>query len=670
MINSSGGTYQDHIIPVSLKDCRGFIANSLKSSGWDGIQTPRRLSKITAVMQDNIDGMVKRRNIYSLTIRYSKADDESTRLDYELKKQGLQTVADVKVKQILSRLVETIEGDARQFATSKAQEELPDTFGSARFATEAELEAAGYITTDTEAERLLLCPYGDDSYLTIPKAQTCQHALICGPTGAGKSSGFFIPNIIKRHRSSAIVTEATAGDEIPELYENTAGWRAFKRNKIYFFNPGFAKGTRINPLDKARFAPPGELAMVADELAQLVIINTSPPTSQRGDPIWDKAEKHLLWVLIMDAVTCGDPEKAHFGAIRQLLRQPEQIISAALASTNCRIAQEEFDSFINHSSDNFRHGVFSGLLQRLNPWLTERVVTMTKTTDLDIDQLKNELFTFYLSVPSRKLSLKPIGALVFNFLLDLALQTRFKHPLALILDEFTNFGAIPGIDDTLSIIRKRDLPVVLGVQNLGQIKKIYGLDATSNIVSMLATRVIFRPRHRETALDISKELDTTTIVKEETDDNGRTSVREYGKPLMSVADLMTMPDDEVVIMLPNCKPVRMKRFTWQTFPSAKAYDCPEQPEHRLVTPTVAPEIPQEVIDQEVVVQEAIDQEAMEAKKVAKITETERDFYKERDKLGKRFEKQRKDKKKAQVEEVTQRVKVATVVDEDDWDVPG
>ena len=46
-------------------------------------------------------------------------------------------------------------------------------------------------------------------------SRTNWHALICGPTGAGKSSGFFIPNLLSRVGSSAIVTEATAGFEPP-----------------------------------------------------------------------------------------------------------------------------------------------------------------------------------------------------------------------------------------------------------------------------------------------------------------------------------------------------------------------------------------------------------------------------------------------------------------------
>ncbi|MBX9695897.1 MAG: type IV secretory system conjugative DNA transfer family protein, partial [Cyanobacteria bacterium] len=177
---------------------------------------------------------------------------------------------------------------------------------------------------------------------------------------------------------------------------------------------------------------------------------------------------------------------------------------------------------------------------------------------------------------------------------------------------------------------------------------------------MLATRVFFRPRHRDTALELSKELDNTTLVREDTDDYGRTSIREYGKPLMSVSELMTLPDDEVVIMTPNCKPVRTKRFTWKTFPSAKAYDCPELPEHK---PTVADDV---VPDQGV-----IEQVAEQAKKQAAVTETERDFYREKEQQSQELEKKRKKKKSADDDD-ERKIKVRSVIDvhDDDWNVPG
>ena len=55
-----------------------------------------------------------------------------------------------------------------------------------------------------------------------------------------------------------------------------------------------------------------------------------------------------------------DPEQAHFGAIRKTLAKPEKHLEKEIANSNSGFAAEEFEAFLGHSSENFRHGVFAG----------------------------------------------------------------------------------------------------------------------------------------------------------------------------------------------------------------------------------------------------------------------------------------------------------------------
>ncbi len=575
-------THTGHHIPLNISQVRGFLGTVLESLGYRNVKTPRDFKVVKADWEDIKRGVSTWSFLFKVEIIYRKQDDNSTVLDYKVSESKVKIKKNCQDK--LTELVDAITRFSAEFVESRAEEEQnpPETFGSARFANEAELLQKGYLTRDLPADRLLIAPYEGDRYVTVPPALTKMHGLICGPTGSGKSSGFFIPNIVSRTDCSAIITEATAGDETPELFAKTAGWRAFKGNKVYFFNPAYAKGTRINPLDKLKRVSPSDFAQVAEGLAHLVIVNTSPPTAQRADPIWDKAEKYLLWIMIMHVATVGEPEIAHLGAIRELVRKSEKQIRSVLKNSPSVVAREEFDSFLHHSSENFRHGVFAGLLQRLNPWLSDVIQTLTQTTDLDLDQLKTERFAFYFSVPSRKEHLKPIAALVFNFLMDLALEQAFDYPPALILDEFTNFGAIPKIDDALSLIRKRDLPVVLGIQTYEQIEKVYGRLEAKQLISQLATRVFFRPRTATQAEQISEELGEMTVVDRKTDDRGNTMVREIGKSLMTARDLQTLPPGQVIVMTDSTNPLKVSRFDYLNFPAPDGFEVPDLPDHKLL----------------------------------------------------------------------------------------
>jgi type IV secretory pathway TraG/TraD family ATPase VirD4 len=214
--------------------------------------------------------------------------------------------------------------------------------------------------------------------------------------------------------------------------------------------------------------------------------------------------------------------------------------------------------------------------------LSDVIQTMTMTSDLDIKKLRHERFSFYLSVPSRKSHLKPIAALIFNFLLDLALEESFEYPPALLLDEFTNYGAIPAIDEALSLIRKRNLAVVLGYQAHSQLAKVYGRVTSDNIIGNIGTCVFFRPALPAQSDQLSEALGQRTIVELSTDDQGHTHTREIGRPLMSAREIQTLPPEEVIIMTKSTNPIKTTRFDYRSCPPPEGFDMPELVEHKLL----------------------------------------------------------------------------------------
>lgn len=458
-------------------------------------------------------------------------------------------------------------------------EENRDTrYGSADFGTMDDLATAGYVTQRIAPDQLLLSKQ-QGKFLAVPQRLTPYHAIICGATGTGKSSGFFIPNLIERLGSSMIVTEATSGTEVPELFSRTAGWRKQAGHKIYWFNPTDMTSTRINPVDLVRYAPADRTVDQAEALADLIIRNTIPPGS-RSDPVWDKSEKFLLLSLILNAAA-ADKQFGHLGAIRWLLLKGTPVIQRVMNDSPSELAADQYDGFLENTSENFRHGVVSGLLSRLNPWLTPQVVTLTSTTDFSIEELKDQLFTFYLSVPARRTDMKTIAALTFNFLLDTALNLKFKRPLALLLDEFTNFGYVQGMSDALSIIRKTGISAVLGFQDYTQLQKVYGTTEADIILSQPGTSIFFRPRKIQQARLLSDALGTRTFHEKQILDNGHVVDRFMPRPLMTPDELMALDENLVLIFTPTTKPVKVAKLHWSEYELATGYPPPTAPPHSI-----------------------------------------------------------------------------------------
>ena len=457
-------------------------------------------------------------------------------------------------------LMNALQEKASRLAKLETSKPMPNRYGSARWGTHEDVIKQGYWEGYDDPRRLIIGPGFDENYATLTPEDTAKHAIVCGPTGSGKTTAVFIPNLSERLKSSVIVTEATAGAEPPDLYHKTAGYRGqFGGNRIYYFNPDDLHSDRINPIDAVTSYAK------AQELAQLVIENTSSKNNY-GDDVWPKSEANLLTILLAHAAA----EKQHLGYVRALLRDGPDGLLPILNQSKVEQVKEEYRGFCNNARDGFKYGVFAGLMQRLGLWVNPRIVALTETTDFDIAGLKNQLFSFYLATPAQKTHLKPVAALIFNFILDLALNQEFKHPLYLSLDEFTNFGMIPGIAEKLSIIRHKNIGVMLGFQDYSQLLKVYGKDDATQMFSQPGTKFFFKPRTLDVAEKISKMAGMTTVYERKMTSSGQIQERESGRPLIDPGEVLAMAETDMLVFTPKCPPLKMPRFTWQDYQDSMA----------------------------------------------------------------------------------------------------
>ena len=429
----------------------------------------------------------------------------------------------------------------------------PNRYGTARWGDLEDVKKADYWGGHADSRRFVISPGEDGKYVTLNPEDTVKHTLVCGPTGSGKTTAVFIPNLIERLKTSAIVTEATAGNEPPDLYLKTAGWRQSQGNqRIYYFNPDDLRSDRINPIDMVKGY--GD----AQDLARLVIENTTSKNNY-GDDVWPKSEANLLAILIAHAAS----QKENFGYIRKILREGPDGLVPILEQSPVEEAREEYKGFANTAKDGFKYGVVASLMQRLALWVNPKICALTEKTDFNLDGLKDQLFTFYLAVPAQKTHLKPVAALVFNFILDQALKHEFKHPIYLSLDEFTNFGMIPAIAQKLSIIRHKKIAALLGVQDFIQLQQVYGKDDAMLMRSQPGCKIFFRPRTFDVAKGISEMGGQQTVYDRKLSSSGQITERESGRPLIDPGEILAMDDDSMIVFTPRTPPLRLPRFTWK-----------------------------------------------------------------------------------------------------------
>jgi type IV secretory pathway TraG/TraD family ATPase VirD4 len=152
--------------------------------------------------------------------------------------------------------------------------------------------------------------------------------------------------------------------------------------------------------------------------------------------------------------------------------------------------------------------------------------------------------------------------------LEQALERKFKFPLYLSLDEFTNFGLIPGLPEKLSIIRHRDIPVMLGFQDFSQVERAYGRDATEAMLSQIRCQIYFRPNTLDAAVKISKRVGMATEYDRKITSSGQIVEKEMGRALIDPSEVLALPEDRIIVFTPKTDPMLMRRFAWQDYEDA------------------------------------------------------------------------------------------------------
>jgi type IV secretory pathway TraG/TraD family ATPase VirD4 len=568
------------VVQTQLSELPVLAVNVLDRLGYQVSRASKQLAQVLATerLQEQI-GQDWWRHEYRIVMRWA-AEGAAVNVTVELEER-LGGASEVECRKRLERIFTELENDAKRAEATKKNKEKSTIYGAARWGTEEDLAQKGYLQDVPDARRLIIGRSKEGQYLQVPEFWTHSHALVCGRTGVGKSRGFFIPQLIERIATSMVVTEATPGYEPGELYSLTSGWRKMAGHEIYSFNPADMTSNRINPIDSVRWAPEDEKASRAEKLADLVIMN-GENHEVKNEQTWNRSEKLLLIPLILHAAAV-DPKQGHFGALRWLLLQGPDYLGKVLRRSPSEAAQMEFEGWRSLSGEtNFKYGVFSGLITKLNPWLTDQMVTLTETTDIDLNALKEKLFTFYVAVPSRSRDSKLIGSLMVNFLLDHILEIRqqMRYPLTMLLDEFTNFGKISGIGETLSIIRKNKIGLILGFQNYFQLEQVYSRREAQIIIDQPATQVYFKQKNFKEAKDLSEAIGRTTVEEVTVSDAGRVHEMVQGRQLITADELISL-DREVIVFTADTKPLRLPLIEPTAYDQALKYDPPSRKKHEI-----------------------------------------------------------------------------------------
>lgn len=316
--------------------------------------------------------------------------------------------------------------------------------------------------------------------------------LIIGPSGAGKTRGYVLPNILTMEDS--FVVADTKGN----LYKKTGDVLKKKGFKVMCidFTDCAASPYGYNPLAYIGYDRRRKCHSEQDILKVAACL---VPLQDMSQPYWELAGRMYLECLIGYVFeACPESDRnipsilrlfeekvANAFYFQELMRELEVIHPESFAVRRYKMISgnrtaEKMDASI--------HGILAEKLSTLSFGGLERILCGPRQIRFaEIGRRKTAVF---LNISDTDRSLDKIVNLfyvqIFQELCreaDRRADSRLKVPVRVILDDFASGTVIPDFDKLISVIRSREISVSIIIQSLSQLDSLYGSNKAKTILN-------------------------------------------------------------------------------------------------------------------------------------------------------------------------------------------
>lgn len=474
------------------------------------------------------------------------------------------------------------EYDPRGFTKSKS-----GIYGTASWMSEKEMNNILEVSSVERAEGTILGEH-KGKVVCMPKdTRLNRHIAIFGTSGTMKSRAIIRNSLFQaiKRSESVIITDTKA-----ELYADTS--EMFRENgyDVKVFN-------LVNPEHGDSWNCMSDLngdTLMAQVLTNVIIGNTS---SGKGDHFWDNGEGNLLkaLILLVDQDKTRSTDMKNLSAVYQLLTQnsERQLMALFDKLPLDHPARAPFNLFAQ-SSDTVKSGIILGLGTRLQVMQNQAVQKITSRNDIDLSAPAKNKCAYFIVLSDQDATMAFLSSLFFSFLFirltryaDSRPDGKCDVPVNLILDEFNNIGRIGGAEDgsdfarSLSVVRSRDIRVMMAVQSLGQLQNRYPNNLWSEIIGnadiqlMLGctddvTAEYFSSRSGEMSVQVNSTMTVRqTIAVAQVIPQYRHTEGQGRRRLLTADEVLRLPNEEMLCIIRGCNILKLSKFDFTKHPMSK-----------------------------------------------------------------------------------------------------
>lgn len=401
------------------------------------------------------------------------------------------------------------------------------------------------------------------------------NVIVVGGSGAGKTRGYVLPNIMECNCSYIIA------DPKGEILRKTGGLLEKEGYEICVLNlVDLEKSDCYNPIAYLR-SDHDALKLVTN-----LIKNTNEKGQKSSDPFWDKSEVAILQAFILYLLHEAPASEQNFSTVMYMIenaaaseedesyKSPVDLLFDDLERKNPEHIALKMYKVFKQAAGKTAKSILVSTAVRLAAFNLPEIARVTEKDEMFLNTIGNRKKAVFAVISDNDTSLNFIVSMLysqaFQELYHEADRNGGRLPVhvRVMMDEFANVALPENFEKVLATCRGREISINIIIQNMAQIKAMFK-DSWENLTGNCDTYIYLGGNESTSHEYISKSLGKETVdVKTRGVTHGRNgsssnNFQSVGRELLTPDEVRMIDNNYEVVIIRGERAVMDKKFVLQ-----------------------------------------------------------------------------------------------------------
>ena len=456
------------------------------------------------------------------------------------------------------------------YYTSKGNKRTGEEYGSAKWGDAAALNRKYRDKTDN-----IILSQHISRGLDGRRHKRNLNGIVVGGSGAGKTRGYVLPNIMECNCSYIIA------DPKGEILRKTGGLLEKEGYEICVLNlVDLEKSDCYNPIAYLR-SDHDALKLVTN-----LIKNTNEKGQKSSDPFWDKSEAAILQAFILYLLHEAPASEQNFSTVMYMIenaaaseedesyKSPVDLLFDDLERKNPEHIALKMYKVFKQAAGKTAKSILVSTAVRLAAFNLPEIARVTEKDEMFLNTIGNRKKAVFAIISDNDTSLNFIVSMLysqaFQELYHEADRNGGRLPVhvRVMMDEFANVALPENFEKVLATCRGREISINIIIQNMAQIKAMFR-DSWENLTGNCDTYIYLGGNESTSHEYISKSLGKETVdVKTRGVTHGRNgsssnNFQSVGRELLTPDEVRMIDNNYEVVIIRGERAVMDKKFALQ-----------------------------------------------------------------------------------------------------------